>query len=214
MVKYLKFILIVFGTIGLCAATFFYLQNKNDISVSLEYKSKIDYDHLKENCRINDGDYMFPCIKNEYKEFLTQVSLTGTSIGLKMVFNVMDKDRALTSKFKNEDIKSLHFSINYLEVNNLALNNAYKRYFGFDGLYGGFISSLPQYYKKAYEFSDNLILGLEGVDGIKKVKDPQEFQNLNDRLEAAKAEYYKTKDVVQDYLDAEFKRLTDESKSE
>ena len=116
MVRYLKYIVLIFGGIGLFAASFFYLQNKNDITVALEYRSKIDYEHLNKNCPIKEKDYIFPCIKNEFKEFLDHVSLTGTSMGMKMVFNVMDDDRAQTTVFPSEELKALHFSINYLEL--------------------------------------------------------------------------------------------------
>ncbi len=207
MVRYLKYIVIIFGSIGVIAASFFYLQNKTDISMALKYKSKIDYDHLSKNCKIKKEDYIFPCIKKEFADYLNHVSMTGTSMGLKMVFNVMDEDKEKTKYFKTDELKRLHFSINYLEINNLALNNAYRRYFGFQSLYGGFVSTLQQYYGKANEFNDNIILGLEGEEGIKTVKDSKSLEELKMRLESAKNEYYKIKVEVQDFLDQEFKRM-------
>lgn len=211
MVRYLKYIVLIFGAIGVIAVSFFYLQNKTDISVALDYKSKIDYEYLAQICKIKDRDYIYPCIKQEFAKYLEHVSLTGTSIGLKMVFNVMDEDRERTTVFQSEEVKGLHFSINYLEINNLALNNAYRRYFGFENLYGGFVSSLQQYYGKGYEFNDNLILGLESADGIKKLKDEAEIQHLNARLEAAKNNYYKIKNQVEEFLEVEFKKLSDQA---
>ncbi|MFT6632182.1 MAG: hypothetical protein ACJAS4_002144 [Bacteriovoracaceae bacterium] len=207
MVKYLKYIVLIFGGIGIIAVSFFYLQNKTDIAQAFEYKGRIDYDYLNKNCKLIEKDYLFPCIKKEYEDYLNHVSLTGTSIGLKMVFNVMDEDRARTTYFSSEEIKQLHFSINYIEINNLALQNAYKRYFGFKNLYGGFVSSLEQYYGKAYEFNDNLILGLESADGIKKLKSDEEVQILKNRLESAKNDYYRIKNEVQLHLESEFGKL-------
>lgn len=205
MVRYLKYIVIIFGSIGIIAASFFYLQNKTDISMALEYKSKLDYDYLSDTC--SSKEYIYPCLKSEFNDYLQHVSMTGTSMGLKMVFTVMDEDKALTKKFKSDDIKNFHFSVNYLEINNLAMNNAYKRYFGFKSLYGGFVSTLEQYYKKAYEFNDNIILGLESVDGIEKVSNPEEVKLLKSRLELAKDDYYKIKNEVQQFLESEFKKL-------
>jgi hypothetical protein len=207
MVRYLKYIILIFGGIGVIAVSFFYMQNKTDISKALEYRGRIDYQYLSENCKVIDKDYLYPCIKAEFADYLNHVSLTGTSMGLKMVFNVMDEDRENTTLFKDENTKQLHFSISYIEINNMALQNAYKRYFGFENLYGGFVSSLEQYYGKAYEFNDNLILGLESAEGIKKLKSDKEIQILRNRLELAKNDYYQIKNEVQEYLESEFKRL-------
>ena len=207
MVRYLKYIVLIFGGIGIIAVSFFYMQNKTDIAQAIKYKGRIDYDYLNKNCKLIEKDYLFPCIKAEYEDYLNNVSLTGTSIGLKMVFNVMDEDKARTTLFSSEEIKQLHFSINYIEINNLALQNAYRRYFGFKNLYGGFVSSLEQYYGKAYEFNDNLILGLESADGIKKLKSNEEIQILISRLETAKNDYYRIKNEVQAHLESEFRKL-------
>jgi len=189
MIKYLKWIVLVFGTIGVIAASFFYLQNRTDIGVALEYRGRIDYRYLHENCREKEKDYLFVCIKNEFEKYLEMVSLTGTSMGLKMVFNVMDQDQDTTTIFgNNNELKRLHFTINYIEINNLAMNNAYRRYFGFKSMYGGYIASLQQFYRKANAFNDNLIIGMEGPEGISKIVDPTKKQDLTTRLESSKAE--------------------------
>ncbi len=206
MVRYLKYIVLIFGSIGIMAASFFYLQNSNDIKIAWNNKT-INYDYLKKHCLLKDGDYIYPCIKDEYQKFLKQVSLTGTSMGLKMVFNAMDEDKDRTTKFANETIKQLQYSINYVEINNLALDNAYRRYFGFQSLYGGFVASLKKYYEEGFEFSLNIILGLEGKDGIVKVQDPKERELLEKGLKAAKADFYRIKTEVEAFLDKEMTRL-------
>lgn len=204
MIKYVKYIVLIFGGVGLFAGSFFYMQNKRDIKTALEYKSRIDYDYLKLNCSREREDYLFPCIKKEFEAFLQLVSLTGTGMGLKMVFNVMDEDRARTNFFTSKELKELHFSINYLEINNLALDNAYRRYFGFQGLYGGFIASLKRYYSKGYEFSENIIWGLEGEEGIKKILIAKEKINLEERLDKVKRDFYEIKERAQNFIDEEY----------
>ena len=92
MVRYLKYIVLIFGGIGLIALSFFYLQNQHDISMALEYKNKIDYHDLTQKCPPSKGD-ISPCLYPVFEDYLKNVSLTGTSIGLKMLFNVVEKEK-------------------------------------------------------------------------------------------------------------------------
>ncbi|MBT4791460.1 MAG: hypothetical protein HON90_07805 [Halobacteriovoraceae bacterium] len=211
MVRYLKWIVIVFGSIGLMTLSFFYLQNKTDISAALDYRSKFDYDYLAKNCSGQAQSYIFPCLKKEFESYLEHVSLTGTSMGLKMVFTVMDQDKLMTNVFSSPEIRDLNFSINYLEINNLAMGNVYKRYFGFAGLYGGFVSSLERYYAKAESFSEHLILGLEGVKGVRQLAESAEKSELEHRLKAVKDEYFRTKEAAHNYMEVEMARLQAEA---
>lgn len=207
MVRYLKWIIIIFGSIGICIASFFLLQNKHDIARALDYRSKIDYSYIQDNCNEAIKKYYFVCIKNIFAEYLSDVSFTGTNIGLKMVFNVIDKDKDGEQFFKSDDLKNMHYSINYLEINNLALNSAYRKYFGFDMLYGGFIATLGENYVRGFNFSENIILGLEGVDGIKSIKDKAQREILYKRLKDAKSHYYKIKEEVELFIDTEKEKL-------
>ena len=208
MVRYLKYIVIVFSLIGLLAGSFFFMQNRIDLMVAMDYSDRFEYYFQYENCKRERKDYLFPCFKTLFEEYLTHVSLTGTGIGMKMMFNLMDEDREKTSFFKDQaDLQNFHFTINYLEVNNLALNNVYRRYHGFAPLYGGYIASLERYYDKGIIFSQNLINGFEGPDGISSVKDKAEFEKLNQRFNAAKGEFFRIKNEVKVFIDSEFKRL-------
>ncbi len=208
MVRYLKYIVIIFSLIGLLAGSFFFAQNRVDILAAMKYSDKFDYSYLKQNCSREVEDYLFPCIKAQLEEFLTHVSLTGTGIGMKMTFNLIDEDKEKTSIYKNNlDLKNFTYTVNYLEVNNLALDNVYKRYHGFESLYGGYIASLERYYDKGNMFSQNLINGLEGPDGFEKLPKSPELESLKQRFDAAKANFYRIKGESKAFIESEFKRL-------
>jgi hypothetical protein len=208
MVRYLKWIIIIFGSIGICVATFFFLQNKHDISRAMDYKSKIDYAYLEENCPEASGKYYTPCLTNVFAEYLSDVSFTGTNIGMKMVFNVIDKDKDNVTFFKTELSKDIHYSLNYLEINNLALAHAYKKYFGFDFLYGGFIATLNENYVRGYIFSENIFIGLDGPDGIKKITNEELKKSLSIRLKKIKTNFYRIKLEVETFVESEKIKLT------
>lgn len=206
MVRYLKYIVAVFGTLGLLIGSFFYYQNRVDISQVFKYKKTIDYAFQKKNCSTPDDIY--PCLKVEFISFLKGVSLTGTSMGLKMMFNVMDDVKASTKIYTSKEVKDFNFALYYLEINNLAMDNAYRRYFGFSSLYGGFISSLENYYSKAYVFSDNLIIGLNSSKGIQSLKPSKEKVILQNKFKIIKEQYYSIKEDVERFREAEELKLS------
>jgi hypothetical protein len=207
MVRYLKYIVLIFGSIGVMAASFFYYQNRNDISVGLEYRDIIDYEYLKEHCLGVEKSYYYPCLKEKYIEYLAKVSFTGTNFGLRMMFNVMDHDKSLTTKFETDDIKNIHYSINFLEVNNLAMHNAYQRYLGLDALYGGYLATLREYYPKAQLFSTGIITGLESAKGLESLSKNQETKELKFRFELARKRFYAIKKESQEFIDSEIARI-------
>lgn len=207
MVRYLKYIVLIFGGIGVLAGSFFYLQNKKDISAALDYRSRIDYDFLRSSCSLPIGESIFSCLKTEFDSYLKEVSLTGTSFGLKMVFNVLDEDKDSLTRFKDENLKNFFYSLHYLELNNMAMNNVYRRYHGFSFLYGGFVASLKQYNAKARRFSQDIIIGLEGPKGLVLIKDSEEYDEFFKRFNRVKNEYYKIKTESDDYIEKEWERL-------
>jgi len=207
MVKYLKYIVIIFGSIGIAVGSFFYYQNRQDISVAMEYNSILDYDSLKQNCLGMQNDYYYPCLKNRFAEYLSKVSLTGTNFGMKMVFTAMDADKANSKQFSDEKQKQIEYSINYLEINNMAIDNAYRKYFGMKNLYGGFIASLNKYYSKAYEFSENLILGLDSHEGIEAITNQELRLESKQRFHIVKERYYTIKHEVEAFIESEAQRL-------
>lgn len=173
----------------------------------LEYRDKIDYEFLKKEC--SNEFSVYTCLEKQFEMFLTGVSLTGTSMGLKMVFTVMDDDRAHVEKvITDKNVVNFMYLINYLEVNNLALRNVYQRYFGFSFLYGGFIASVQQYYKKGQRFSQDIITGLEGAEGLILIKEDPRYEELSKRFENVKKNYYQIKSDGQNFLENEWKRIS------
>lgn len=207
MIRYLKYIVIVFGTIGISVASFFAFQNRIDISRALDYRSIIDYDHLKSHCLEIEKDYYYPCLRNKYKEFLEGVSLTGTNMGLRMMFSVIEEDKQKTQKFENSKHKDLEYTLNYLEINNLTMENAYQRYFGISALYGGFLASLREYYSRAEIFSEDLLAGLESPKGIESLEDGEIKLQLLERYKVIRADYYRIKRKASDFIEKETARI-------
>lgn len=207
MIRYLKYIVIIFGSIGLLVAGFFYYQNRQDISKAMEYNKILDYDYLVQNCQKVEKNYYYPCLKEKFSQYLSEVSLTGTNMGMKMVFTVMDDDKDHSKIFTNEKFKQIQYSINYLEINNMAIANGYKRYFGMESMYGGFIATLHKFYDEAYDFSDNLIIGLESHEGISAIADEALKKQASERFQLVKEEYYQLKEQVTNFLENESKRL-------
>lgn len=207
MVRYLKYIVLIFGSLGIIIGSFFVYQNRVDISTAMEYNSILDYENLRKTCLGIEKDYYYPCLKKKFAEFLSKVSLTGTNIGMKMMFTVIDEDKAKTTFFETEKQKQIEYTINYLEINNMAIDNVYKRYFGMETMYGGFIASLNKYYDKAYEFSENLIIGLDSHEGIKSLESKAHQEQANKRFQLVKEEFYRFKQESQDFIESEIKRL-------
>ena len=207
MIRYLKYIVIVFGSIGIGVASFFGYQNRVDISKAFEYREIIDYDYLQNHCLNIEENYYYPCLIEKYQEYLQHVSLTGSNIGLRMMFSVMNEDKAKTTKFPTEKQRDLTYTINFLVVNNYTMSNAHKRYFGFQALYGGFISSLAEFYPRAFGFSDDLIAGLESPKGLESLEDEQVKQRMEDRLKSVKKDYYRIKKEALDFIEKETVRI-------
>ncbi len=207
MIKYLKYIILIFGSIGLLAAGFFGYQNRVDLKTAFKYRSIIDYEYLQENCPEATEAYYYPCLKKKYIEYLSKVSFTGTNIGLRMMFSVMAEDKAYTTKFSNENFKAMTYTVNYLEVNNLTMNNAYRNYFGLKSLYGGFLATLREYYTKAGVFSEDLIRGLESGKGLEKLALSPEKTRLEERFLKARKNYFHIKDEALTFIDKETTRL-------
>lgn len=207
MIRYLKYIVLVFGSIGISVAGFFAFQNRVDLSRALEYRKIIDYDHLVENCPKVEDSYYYPCLKEKYIKFLEGVSLTGTNIGLRMMFSVMEEDKIKMKKFELQSQKDITYALNYLEINNLTMDNAHKRYFGLKGLYGGFLASLKEYYTRAHIFSEDLLSGLESPKGISSIDDVELRTKFDKRFQLIRAEYYRIKKDASDFISQEIARI-------
>lgn len=188
MIKYLKYILLVFGSLGVLLVSFFFFQNKHDLSTYSEFGDKLDYDYLSSNCIGTKDNYYYPCFLKHYETYNSKVSLTGRSLGLKKAFDFLDEDKA-KSKIENKDIV---YSLNYLEINNIAITNVENHYYGFDFVRPSYPEQVKRFKEKAAEFSQNLIFGLEGVDGLQKLPAPS-AKELTARFEYLKETFFALK---------------------
>ena len=214
MIRYLKYIFLIFGSLALLIMGFFVLQNKHDLKLAWNYWDVLDYEHISQNCPSAKGDYFYPCFKQKYKEFLEKAGLTGTSVGLKLAFNFMDKDKAYSDLPGGEKVKDIMYSLNYLELNNLAIANSYRRFYGFEKMYGGYLTSLREFLDGAEKFSDNVIKGLEGDAGIAGVEDRQMREKLAQRFSSLKNEYKAVLKEARDFTEGEIKRFLKKASEE
>lgn len=205
MIRYLKYIVIVFGGLGLTIGGFFFLQNKHDISLAWEYSSKIDTDYLKSECK--QGASVIPCLHGEFREFSKQASLTGMSMGMKMAFNVIDEEKFRETIFKNESYKKVFYSLAHLRINNMALDQVYRNYHGFDSLYPGYIGSLPKFYEDGFEFSENIIHGLQGPEGIETIEDEDLRSAVQADFQEVETRYFAIKEAAKKFIETETNRL-------
>lgn len=208
MLRFLKYIFLIFGGLALGIMFFFFSNNKNDVLTAIEYRGPLSYSGLQETCLNVEKKYFYPCFKERFEEYVSKVSLTGVSLGLKLAFNVLDEDKENTTYFKNDKLKDVNYALHYLVINNLAIDNAYRRFYGFEFTYGGYILKLQDFYKKAYEFSDNIIEGLEGKEGIDSIakKDVQQAQMLLKRLEQIKTRYQEVRSKAQNFMRVEVEK--------
>lgn len=207
MLHFLKWIFFVFGGLGLAVMSFFFVQNKHDLGVAWDYKSQLDYDYMKQTCLNVEKDYYYPCFEKKFEEYLEKVSITGMSLGLKMAFNFIDEDKQKTTFFENEIQKDLTYSFHYLKLNNLAISNSFKRFFGLEFTYGGFVGKVKDNLEKASLFSDGIIKGLKSEEGISKLNNPVLEEKFHMQLSQLEQEYAQAKDLTQKWLDKEVARL-------
>lgn len=205
MVRYLKYIVLVFGSLGLMIGSFFFFQNKQDILHAWSASEKIDYAYVSKKC--SESKSVMPCLEDEFAEFAKKASITGMGIGMKMVFNVIDHEKFSVRPFESEIESKIFYSLVYLRVNNSAMANVYKNYNGFQVFYAGFIGSLPKFYEDAFEFSENLLNGLHGPDGIEQLADGAKKQKYLSELKEVEEKYFYLKSTATEFIEKETKRL-------
>lgn len=206
MIRYLKYIFLIFGTLAFAVMAFFSFQNRKDIGLAWDYWDRLDYDTISKNCETK-GQYYYPCFKREFQSYLEKSGLTGVSIGLKLAFNFMDEDKASTTLFETNEVRDFHYALDYLELNNMAISQSYLRFYGFKNLYGGYLSSLRDFLDGAKKFSDNLVKGLEGENGVLSVKDEQARSLLLDRFEKVSREYELAYGEARNFVDTEIEQF-------
>lgn len=210
MIRYLKWIFLIFGGMALLVIGFFGYQNRKDLSLAWDYSDKLDYEYQQKHCKEASKDkYYFPCFKKDFKEYVEKGGLTAIGLGLKMAFNFMDKDKANNQAFETQNERDVAFALNYLELNNMAISQSYLRFNGFKNMYGGYLSSLRDYLDGAKKFSDNLIHGLESDKGIASIKNKETKDRFAKRFASLKSEYERvyseargfTENEIEDFLE-------------
>jgi len=209
MTRFLAWIFFIFGGLALGIMSFFFMQNKNDLMTAWDHKEGLSYDNLVVTCQGVEKKYYYPCFRDRLLQYFPQVGLTGTSLGLKLAFNMIDEDRDHTTFFSSEFSKDLNYSLNYLELNNDAVVNSYKTFHGFEVLYSGYIGSLQDFLTKASEFHDNIVIGLKGDKGILTLKDENQQKELLARLDELVEAFKKEHKLADDFVQREKKIIMD-----
>lgn len=197
MLRFLKWIFFIFGGLALAIMTFFYSQNKKDIHLALDYKDILDQEYLSENCPRSEGNYLYPCFYKHYSDMVEKAGLTGVSMALKLAFNFMDEDKEKQTRFSGNE-KDIVYSLNYLELNNKAIDESDERFNGFEFMYGGYLSSIRDFLKGAKSFSEGIIQGLEGEKGISSLESVEKQELYQERLDELKAEFERLYTEVHD----------------
>ncbi len=214
MTKYLGWIFFTFGGLAAGIMFFFFMQNKTDLMAAWDHKDGLLYNGLRENCKNVEKDYYYPCFKTNYINYLPNVGLTGTSLGLKLAFNMMDNDKEHTSYFSSENSKIFNYSLNYLEINIYAIANSTKNFTGFESLYSGYIGSLRDFVLEGGEFHNNIVKGLKGDKGIKLLEEPAERESLLASLNEVDETFRIAHRKADDFVNSETKRLKEKYKEE
>lgn len=214
MIRYVKYIFLVFGGLGLAIILFFIAQNREDLKLAWEYRPKFSYDNVAKNCPATKDHYYYPCFRKTFEQYAQQVGLTGISFGMKMAFNFMDEDKERAQVYSDAQeptrLKDIEFALNYLDLNNIAIRQSHRKFIGFEKMYAGYLSSVRDFLEGAKKFSDNLILGLEGEEGFSSLADSQVKSKLTQRYLEIKStyesEYEKAHAFIQSEIDEILKK--------
>lgn len=207
MLRFLKWIFLIFGGLALGIMTFFFIQNKHDLTMAYEHRTQLNYAGMRQTCLNVEKEYYFPCFKESFSKYLQKVSMTGMSLGLKIAFNFIDDDKANTKYFDSELERDLTYSLHYLEINNLAVAQSYKRFFGLDFTYGGFVGKVQDNLDRATMFSEGIIKGLQGKDGITKLNNPALEEQMHTKLSELENDFAQKKNEVTAWLKVEIAAL-------
>jgi DNA-binding Lrp family transcriptional regulator len=185
--------------------SFFYFQNKEDIQHTLAYKERFEFENVAKRCERVQGSY-FECFIQDFQDYLKKVSLTGMNFGMHFIFETIKQDKEQNDFYKSQDEKNIVYSFYHLELNNLVLENAINNYKGIEELYGAYISALDDFLPKAYQFSDNIIVGLKSASGIATL-DKEKQKRYFEKLDRVIEEYNSLKRNNDLFLKTEAKKL-------
>ncbi len=205
MLRLLKWIFLGFVTLGLLIMIFFYSQNRMDLHFYFDNKDSLTYEIVKEKCPQAQNSYYFKCFEENFVQYLQNVSLTGTSLGMKSAFTFVDEDKKNNKNYEGVE-NDVRFALNHLKLNNLALENSTKRFHGFEFTYGGYIGKIKDFNEKAIEFSQGIIEGLKSEKGIKALPITKR-EKYNIELQSLEYEFNKISKTVQAWLDLQISEL-------
>lgn len=191
-------------------AGIFFVHNKTDILNAWEARGKYSYRHMTQTClEVKDKVYA-PCFLKKVEEFFKSVSLTGVSVGVSFGLEFMEEDKKNSERYPEGIQRDIQYALYYLELNNLALDYANKQFLGIKAFYGFFLSALYNYYSKAFEFSEDMIKGLESDEGLLKIEDEALRQKFTQRFKALKERYLDLREEKENWLEKEKNRLENE----
>lgn len=205
MLRFLKYIFLIFGSIALAIMIFFYFQNKEDLNIVWNDRHSLDYSNVQSNCQSEK----YLCFKDRFEKFSKKVSITGLSLGLKFAFNYLEEDKEKSSV----EYKNIEFALRHLEINNIVIKYTNHKFHGFKNLYGGYIGKMIDFLDSAKDFSNNLIIGLtKSDDGINSVKDIEKKIKFEIRLNRIREELELQKAKIQKFIDMEVERIQNSQK--
>lgn len=196
---------IIFFLISLCAIFFF--NNKNDVFVSLSDKEKLTYEYAVANCSEVENKVYAPCLLKNVEDFFKKVSLTGVSVGLNYGFIFLEEDKKQSEAYPEGIERDVLYSLFYLRLNNLAISYSNEQFLGISFLYGFFISGLYDFYSKAFDFSEDMIKGLQSEDGISKIEDEELRMSFQQEFVLIEKRYLELREEKEKFLASESERL-------
>lgn len=200
MLRFLKYIFLIFGSLALGIMIFFYFQNKEDLGSVWNNRKSISYEVISKEC----PDEHYNCFKERFDAFSSKVSLTGLSLGLKLGFNYLEESKE-KSDLKYKDIE---YALRHLELNNTVIKYTNNLFFGFEKLYGGYIGKMIDFLAQAKDFSNNLIIGLtKSENGIDSVQDIDTKIKFEIRLNRIREELDLQLNKIQQFINREVERI-------
>lgn len=205
MLRFLKWIFFIFGGLGLLIMSFFYIQNRKDLHLYFEHKSSLAYEEVSQLCT-NKDQYYFNCFIEKFETYLSKVSLTGISLGLKTAFTFIDEDKKNNKKFTSKE-NDIRYGLNHLRLNNLVIENSTKRFHGLEFTYGGYIGKMKDFLDKAQDFSEGILEGLNGKEGISSIENESIKNEFFRDLKVIESDYQSKMQSSRAWLDAKISTL-------
>lgn len=200
MLRFLKYIFLIFGSIALAIMIFFYFQNKEDLNVVWDNRNELEYVNIQKDCK----KQAYECFKEKFEDLSKKVSITGLSLGLKLAFNYLEEEKEKSTV----EYKDIEYALRHLEINNIVIKYTNHKFHGFKNLYGGYIGKMVDFLASAKDFSNNLIIGLTRSDaGITSVKEIDKKIKFEIRLNRIREELKTQETKIQTFIDKEIERI-------